>query len=85
MIESSTLPPGKEIQMAEPRTEPNAIELLTVKILEVAQLHNDTPEGGMVFLPDEKEWGEIVGLARRASTELLDAMEKRLQTGDSNG
>ena len=34
-------------------------------ILEVAQVHEDTDEQGMVFMPDEKEWGLIVGLARK--------------------
>ena len=61
-----------------PRTEPNALEKLVVKVLEVAQLHDDTDTGGMVYMPDEEEWGDIVGLARQGSTELLDAMEKLL-------
>jgi len=38
---------------------------LVAKVLEVAQLHDDTDEGGMVDMPDEGEWGEIVGLARK--------------------
>jgi hypothetical protein len=42
-------------------------EDLVVKILEVAQVHEDTDEGGMVYMPDEEEWGLIVGLARKAA------------------
>lgn len=37
---------------------------LLVKILEVAKPHNDTEESGDVFMPDEEEWGIIVGMAR---------------------
>jgi hypothetical protein len=38
---------------------------IAAKILEVAQLHEDTDEGGKVFMPDEDECGEIVGIARK--------------------
>jgi hypothetical protein len=44
-----------------------ARDTMTVKILEVAQLTNDTEDGGTVFMPDEEEWGVIVGLARSAA------------------
>lgn len=60
------------------RTEPTAIELLVVKVLEVAQMYADTENGAMVEMPEEEEWGEICGLARRASNELLDDMERKL-------
>ena len=42
-------------------------EDLVAKILEVAQLRDDTDEGGIVEMPDEQEWGEIVGIARSAA------------------
>jgi hypothetical protein len=38
---------------------------LVALILEVAQVHEDTDEQGMVYMPDEEEWGLIVGLARK--------------------
>lgn len=42
---------------------------LVAEILEVAQLHDDTDSGGKVFMPDEEEWGRIVGMARAAVQE----------------
>jgi hypothetical protein len=42
----------------------DATELIA-RILEVAQLREDTDEGGLVEMPEEQEWGEIVGLARK--------------------
>ena len=48
----------------EPREERDA---LVAEILEVAQLSDDTDKGGTVFMPDEDEWGAIVGLARKAA------------------
>lgn len=44
---------------------------LVALILEVAQVHNDTDQSGMVFMPEENEWGEIVGLARALVKESL--------------
>jgi hypothetical protein len=41
---------------------------IIIKIIEVAQPHDDTETEGMVFMPDEDEWGEIVGLARSIAT-----------------
>ena len=52
--------------LAAPGPEGEAQELV-VKVLEVAQLRDDTDEGGIVEMPDEEEWGLIVGLARKAS------------------
>jgi hypothetical protein len=45
-----------------------ALELVAL-ILEVAQLSNDTDEGGNVLMPEDEEWGEIVGLARKIAKE----------------
>jgi hypothetical protein len=41
-----------------------AAELVTT-ILEVAQATDDTDQGADVFMPEEDEWGTIVGLARK--------------------
>ena len=44
-----------------------ALSNLTAKVLETAQLYDDTETGGKVFMPEEDEWGEIVGIAREVA------------------
>ena len=54
---------GQEANQREATAKPNDASLIAA-ILEVAQLTDDTEDGGTVFMPDEEEWGIIVGLAR---------------------
>lgn len=56
-------------RVRDPVQDPFAMQWeLIAMILEVAQVHDDTDECGKVFMPDEKEWGLIVGQARRMAT-----------------
>jgi len=41
---------------------------LTVAVLEVAQVDELNDKSGMVYLPSEEEWGEIVGIARKLAS-----------------
>lgn len=48
---------------------------LIMMILSVADVHDDTEQSGMVFMPSEEEWGLIVGLARKKASE--DVVEEK--------
>jgi hypothetical protein len=65
--------------VSDPRTEPNTDEVMTARILEIANMREESNSGALVDMPDEEEWGEIVGLARTRAKELCDEMERRLE------
>lgn len=58
-------------------------EELVRRIIEIANMRNESDAGATVDMPDEEEWGEIVGLARQRAKELCDAMERLLQLAKS--
>jgi hypothetical protein len=60
--EAEALERGADVN--QDRTTELELRALAVKILEIAQMEEESDEGAIVQMPDEDEWGELVGIAR---------------------